>query len=235
MEIFSQLHPLRVKRLKRYIARLPGLVGYWPLWEGDGATARNYAPANLNTYNGEITGATLGVEGKVGRAFSFDGIGDYIVFTGFPVPTTTLSVGFIYRRTAANDAVDRVLDWQDSGPEDGFTFMHPSADPNLLQFTIRNGTTTVASISGDAMTLNQWYMFVGTYEVDNVVYYQDGVSKGTDSIATMVGADATLTAMVRAGGTGNPTTGGLQHMFVVNGVLTAAQVLRLAQIAGVAA
>lgn len=47
MEIHSPLHPWRLKRLKRYIKHLDGLVGYWPLWEQSGTVVKNYSPGGL--------------------------------------------------------------------------------------------------------------------------------------------------------------------------------------------
>ena len=78
MEIHSPLHPWRVKRFKRYVTHLSGLVGYWPLWENDGAVASNHAPDNLRSLNGTANGATVGQAGLIGKAYDFDGTDDTV-------------------------------------------------------------------------------------------------------------------------------------------------------------
>ncbi len=233
METFSKVHPLRLKKLKNYIKHLPGLTGYWPMWEKSDSVTRNYAPlaSEAHTNNGTVTGAVQS-EGKAGKSLSFDGTDDGIAFMGFVPPSTTLSVGFLYARTAAEDANDRILDWQDAGPANGFAFIHPAA--TTVQFVVRNDVTSVAAITSAALTQDQFYFLVATYEVNSVKFFMDGVQQGvTDTSATMTAAAATLTAMKRATAATNLTAGKMQHLFVVNGVLTQTQITKLAKLAGV--
>lgn len=234
MQIFSPLHPRRLIRLKQYITGLSGLVAYWPLWEGDGAVAVNHAPDNLRTLNGTITGATLGQAGKVGRAYSFDGVSDFLTLP-VTIPTTTLSVGFIYRRTGTEDASDRVLNWTDGGPSGGFDISHQGVDPDKVQIIIRNGGTSTADISTNALTLNEWYFIVFTYQVNEFKFFSNGSQLGvTDTSVTMSTPTQTLTAMRRSDSSTNFTKGDMQHLFVVDGVLTAEQIKKMAQKAGLA-
>jgi hypothetical protein len=51
-----------------------GLVGYWSFDEGEGTIAHDYSG---NSNDGTIYGATW-VDGKVGKALSFDGVDDYV-------------------------------------------------------------------------------------------------------------------------------------------------------------
>ncbi|MDQ3159354.1 MAG: LamG domain-containing protein [bacterium] len=63
--------------LSSYIKSLSGLVAYYPLDETSG-NAINQAPATLGTLNGTVSGATQGVAGQSGKAYSFDGVNDKI-------------------------------------------------------------------------------------------------------------------------------------------------------------
>ena len=65
--------PARAAALSRPPTNL-GLVGYWPMNEGVGAKAGDFS-GNGNT--GTITGASW-VDGKKGKALSFDGVSGYI-------------------------------------------------------------------------------------------------------------------------------------------------------------
>ena len=53
-----------------------GLVAYWSFDEGSGTTAEDFSPANANT--GTLTNGPTWVDGKVGKALSFDGTDDYV-------------------------------------------------------------------------------------------------------------------------------------------------------------
>src|SRR3990167_9054324 len=67
------------QQLLNYIKSLDNLVAYYPLNELSGDTAFNQAPATKGTLDGTITGATVGQDGQVGKAYSFDGVNDKIV------------------------------------------------------------------------------------------------------------------------------------------------------------
>src|SRR3990167_5697586 len=65
--------------------------------------------------DGTITGATQGADGQVGKAYSFDGVDDYIIFTGLDPSADSFSIGFLMKRNGALDVSDRIFDQQDSG------------------------------------------------------------------------------------------------------------------------
>lgn len=233
MQIFDPLHPIRAKRLVWYIKHLPGLIVYYPLNETDGTVAYNKAPANLGTFNGATTGATVKTTGLLGKAYGFDG-NDTIAVASFTIPTNTFSVGCIYARTAAEDGGDRVIDWAAGGPSGGFDIQHVTGDVNKVRLTIRNGGTTQATLTTTDLTQDQFYFILGTHEVNNANFYLNGVSQGTDTSVNMTLPTAALGIGSRSGGASNFTTGILQHVFITNSVLTATQIQKLTQIAGLA-
>ena len=185
-------------------------------------------------YNGTLAG-TVGADGLIGKSLQFNGTSDNVVFTEMTVPTTAISVGFMFYRIGTPTGNTRVIDWQDSGPEDGFTFTHPTAAPTTIQFTIRNVATNVVTINSGVTANQTWYSFIGTYEVNSVKFYMNGVQQETtDTSATMTGAAATLTVAKRAVTAANYFSGRMQHLFVTNGILNQNQITKIARIALVA-
>ena len=88
----------------RYIQKLPNLALYLPMIDPQGSTARNYAPATKGSFNGAVTGATIGQAGKVGRSYSYDGSGDYITIThgtaiNVGASATNWAVGIMFKST----------------------------------------------------------------------------------------------------------------------------------------
>lgn len=53
-----------------------GLVGYWSFDEGSGTKAEDFSPDGTNT--GTLTNSPTWVDGKVGKALSFDGTNQYV-------------------------------------------------------------------------------------------------------------------------------------------------------------
>jgi hypothetical protein len=76
--------------LGEYTSQSSGLVGYWSLDEGSGATAYD---SSGNSNDGTVNGA-LWTVGKVGGALSFDGVNDYVdCGTGSSLmPTSAITV-----------------------------------------------------------------------------------------------------------------------------------------------
>jgi type II secretory pathway pseudopilin PulG len=65
---------------KNLINQAQGLVGYWSFDEGSGNIARDYSGNGNNgtLYNFNFTATSGWVDGKVGKALSFDGVDDYV-------------------------------------------------------------------------------------------------------------------------------------------------------------
>lgn len=80
--------------MRESLRDLPDLLGRWHLDERAGAVAHDTSKSILN---GTIVGATLGIDGPIATAYSFDGINDYISMGVQPIlqPTVFTAMAFI--------------------------------------------------------------------------------------------------------------------------------------------
>lgn len=233
MEVFSPLHVLRVKRLKHYINHIPNLLLYYPMWEKDGTTVRNYAPATLNTLNGTASGPTMDGEGKVGRAYSFDGVNDTIS-TEIDTVSTAFSVFFIFKSdfTSSADNARGIVNKREAANE----WRIITNNSRVLTFNGWSDASTITkSVSTAALTAATWYAILATYDGTTSSLYVNG---GTPETTTSGNAIQNTAATVLIGRESNDVdryfTGMLHHFAFYNQALTAAHALRLAQIAGLA-
>lgn len=237
MKILSPLHPLRSQRLKQYIKHLPGLVAYYPLNETAGATAYNKAPATLGTLNGTTTGATIGQAGQVGRSYSFDGVGDRVDFTAGITRTAGQPFSaFTMFKTALTDQYVYILGIRNgSGAGDLWKIgVSNSAFKYEYDSTGNGGTVT----PNPAVTFNdsRWHMAVLVYDGSSIKGYFDGADvNGTVTDRPNAAIDQTLGAIGCNAATGDETfTGFAQHCGYLTRALSAAEILKLARIGGVA-
>lgn len=152
--------------------------------------------------SGDLT-SELGItEGK--RCAFTDGFNDRIDIDQSIIPTAAFSLSFYLQRRETASTNDRMMDFQDGGPNGGFTFVAPSGGEQSLQVAIRNGAGAEAAINSLAvLNTNQWYHICIAYTVNDAEYYIDGVSQGTDTSVTMTQPAANLTIGGRAGGGNN--------------------------------
>ena len=112
-----------------------GLVGYWKLNELGGKVNDSSDYGN----NGTVTGATHGVKGKIGKALSFDGSGDFVeVPTSSSLETNknlTISVWF---NTTSSDTYEGLA-----------SKANYSGHPNYHGYNIILGVFLVYSQSGN--------------------------------------------------------------------------------------
>lgn len=253
MEIFSPLHPLRLKRLKRYITHLSGLVAYYPMWEGSGTVCKNYAPANLGSLNGTYTNNTLVQEsGKIGRMVSFNGTSSYIdcgtnatLSSGLTACTVISLVKNLSRGSGTQ--LGPIIAWGDNetvpypaiflcnaavGTNDTNVYL----GQNNYQYydntyaTLSNGnlhsvafTLPNFSIGGGAPT---GAMYIDGTAITPSAVWKRNTGAGATRDQLWIGADDETTP--------NYLNGKLSHWALYNRELSAAEILRMARISGVA-
>lgn len=230
--------------LETYIKSLSGLIAYYPLNETSG-NAINQAPATIGTLNGTVTGATQGVDGLVGKAYSFDGVNDEVVLPndisvknqslvniGAVVEIkNTAAARSIYNEPKTSDLGGRLLFYIESNETVNLALR---ADDTISQQTI--GTSAGLSVG--------FHIVIFSLDVANktIVIYVDGVSKSlTGSIAginstTFTNSNPNVAPRIgnRVGGTA-PYDGIIQHaFFIYNTLITSDQALKMAQLAGLA-
>lgn len=231
MQIHSPLHPRRIIRLKQYITRLSGLVAYYPMQEGDGAVAVNHAPDNLRSLNGAITGATVGQAGEIGRAYSFDGINDIIELSNPSalqltdqsficlINTTDANGGYLF---ATTNGTNGAISW------------YQTASDKLQKVE----GADVGSAATDAHNDGSWHLIGVTRNgtTGALIFYLNGATNGTGTSGTTLNhtIDKQIGGRVGSSTVATRIDAILQHMAIFNTVLTNAQMLKLAQIAGTA-
>lgn len=143
-------------------------------------------------------------------------------------PSGDFSIALRVKRTATQDANDRLVDWSDSGPSGGFALVFPTGGVDLVQFNVRNGATSEAGINSSALTQDVWYSVCATYTVNSAILYLDGTSQGSDTSVTMTIPTQTVTIGKRSAAATNFFTGQVDDLMTFNRVLTPTEVSNLA-------
>ncbi|TET20575.1 hypothetical protein E3J74_02425 [Candidatus Bathyarchaeota archaeon] len=150
----------------------PGLVGWWP---GDG-NASDIIDANHGTL---VNGATFAA-GKVGQAFSFDGVDDYVEIPydpSFNLLSFTLEA---WVKFTQNDAYARIICRpSDGNPTDGYSFFTLSNNRGKIGGGVQGeGQPYSVSVSASPSTFadDNWHMasFVRDVEANEISIYVDG-------------------------------------------------------------
>lgn len=156
-----------------------GLVSYWSFDEGSGNIAQDYSGyGNNGTIYSSTTPSATWVDGKVGKALSFDGVDDYISI-GAPASLSitgpiTIEAWIYPKVSAVNQG-----------------FVHASAQ--YIFFVQSNNEVRLADTYGhyldtdpNVLTLNTWNHIVGVFygskgdaiTLNNAKIFVNGVSKG---------------------------------------------------------
>ena len=231
-----------VVTLQSYIKSLSGLVVYYPMDETSGSTTVNQAPDTLGTLNGTITGATINQEGQSGASYSFDGVGDYTTLSGYNFygTYTSHSVVMMIKCAAADDT--KLLAFGNTADDAPLWQMVTTGSGGVSLYIRNDGNNPVIGFSGRASTSNtfcnsQWHQIVWTDDNGTAKLYLDGVQDATNFTYTRSGVFTFNTlsygAMIRVLVTAN-YLGHQQHAVLVNGILSQAQITKLAQLAGLA-
>jgi hypothetical protein len=233
MQIHSPLHPWRAKRLRQYITGL-NPVGYWPLWEKDGSVAKNYAPANLGSFNGVITGVTTGQAGLVGKACSFDGGNDLITIVNNTSLNPVVMTAMVLVKVAAFDATGNHMDnvIAKEGANAGYCLR--VGDQNVNFMVGDNSGTPEAADTAQSMSIDTWYLVVGTYDGTNIKVYLNDILKDTQASGTYQTTSNDLLLGRYTTGAERYFDGLMQHVALFDKVLATTQITKLVQMAGLA-
>jgi len=245
MEIFKPLHPVRLKRLKWYIKSLKP-VAYYPLWEQTGSTARNHAPANINSLNGTITGATLNQPGQVGRAYSFDGVNDLITLPqGGSIPfydNAVFSISALVYKDAltGEENIFGEGSTSDNDPQYSVSMWNLGGN-NKVRVFIRDDVANVLVGGNSSNTIVSLTAFNNIVWIDNngtCKLYINGVEDTASVNGDFDYTRGTLTinktvigALMRASGS-QYWGGDIQHFAFFNKALTSTEILKLARVSG---
>lgn len=227
-------------QLFQAISALPGLVAYYPLNETSG-NAINQAPATFGTLNGTVTGATQGVAGQIGNAYSFDGVNDYIDTNYAPnfSASDKYTFNFLLKAPTQGSTKDLFGSVAEQGANDSAIQIQLQSDGNI-RFFVRDGVTganignTPTSYPNDA-----WAMITLVKRATNSFeYYKNGTSVATNnttiSTQNFTGYNFYVGCSNVRGTPASYMQGLVQHVAILSRDLSTAEVLRIAQIAGLA-
>ncbi|MBI2624582.1 LamG domain-containing protein [Candidatus Parcubacteria bacterium] len=212
-----------------------GLVGYWSLNDGAGATATDFSG---NKNHGTLTNmdpSTEWVNGRLGKALDFDGSNDY-VGVGSPASLDDITVktvaAWIYPRSAGEASASRIVD------KDSSTWSFRINGSNLIFNQFWGGASEGTwSSASNSIRLNTWQHVVVTYDMsstaNDAVFYINGVLSPTTENLTPSGSTASDAAGNLIIGNNEGTTrtfnGLIDEVRIYNRALTAAEVSALYQ------
>jgi len=165
----------------------------------------------------------------MGKSGSFDGTSTYCT-----VPITPSTAGFSFGmwlkldKGIANNA--RILDWQESGPTNGLTYIVTLTGSRIsIQPRFYNAGSLDGQPTAYEPNTNDWVHTVVTYEPNNLKFYINGTLWSQDTSVTMNASATTLTIGKRTVGAFASGYKGLIDGFTfVNGrAMTATEVATL--------
>ena len=152
------------------IAHPWGLVSWWP---GDG-NANDIRNGN----DGTINGATFAA-GKIGQAFSFDGVDDYVQVSNSPLLEPQNITVDAWVRSSDPGSYAYILSKGASACTAGSYAFYTGGSGGLI-FYIFNGSTYVLSPNaGSAIWDGNWHHVAGTFDGSYVRLYVDGIAIGS--------------------------------------------------------
>jgi hypothetical protein len=162
---------------------LNGLVLWLRMDEGSGTIAYDYSGYGNNgtLYNGTnicsnppTSGCPTWVDGKFGRALSFDGVDDYVIANTINVPYLTISAWVKWFRFF-EDGTGHAIVSNSNYAQDGYMLYQSTIAPYNR---IRAFVYTTSIVTFDSKTLfntNEWYHIVLTYDGSFIKLYINGV------------------------------------------------------------
>lgn len=160
----------------------------------------------------------------------FNGTNTAVSFASYTPSTTAFSIALWVRPRAGGAANDRIVDWADSGPVNGFSIVQSTSSPQGVNanFTTYGAAGAVSAITAK-MRIGEWNHLVGTYAVNSVKFFLNGVqAQTTDTSATMTTAAGAFGIGKRTGGS-NFYRGDMREFLMFNRVLTQAEITDLYQ------
>ena len=212
------------QRLSSYITGLSGLIAYYPLNETSG-DAINRAPDTFGTLNGTVTGATQGVAGQVGNAYSFDGTNDFVsiadnnIFDALPEVTV-----FVMLKMGTSSAFEKVI-FKNAVFDIGVN------DSGVI-FGELNSVSNPGGWGDTEIDDDEWHMCAITYDGVEIVCYVDG--DPVESLGGLSGSLGTGGAALELGRHADNLneyySGSMQHFAIYNTALSPAQISNISEL-----
>lgn len=163
-----------------FVSSAASPVGYWKLDEGTGTTATD---SSYNNNVGNIFGATW-VDGKIGKALSFDGDNDFVMVSNTSeITPNTFSISVCVKFNSI-PAVGQYYGWSaayilSNGIDDhqagnyGLALVRNTQDP-LISFLVSFGGQPYVITAREPAVVGRWYYLVASYDGIDMKLYVDG-------------------------------------------------------------
>jgi hypothetical protein len=193
-----------------------GLIGYWPL----NGSAIDYSG---NNYNGTVSGA-LAVSGLNDRAYSFDGVDDYIS-TDLSIKNVDKTISFLIKKNGASTAGAVINQWY--SPASWLVYTVPTS--GFIRYYSHNGSATDTITSTISVCDNAWHHVAMTYTSSNnlLSIYIDGtfnISKNLTVEEATTSSNGLWIGRENGPIVYNPLQGILDEIKIFNRSLTAEEV-----------
>jgi hypothetical protein len=194
---------------------------WYRLNETSGSTAINYG--STASADGAVSGATIGQTGIIApapNAYLFDGVNDRV---------------FVASASQAYPATLAILMQVVAAPSSNYDMIYTPfvlmqvRSSRQLRFT-SNGINFLGMPAASALTLGVWYLISASFTDSTVSIYINGASV----VSTTWTSPATLDSAIGIGGYTSYVNSLVDETIIFNRVLTAAEHLKLAQLAGLA-
>jgi len=158
-----------------------GLVGWWT-FDGNNMTS-NVKDSSGQGNNGSLvltpagnTATSTGVvPGRLGQAFKFDGVDDYVNVansTSLNITTNTVTVSVWVNGFSPGNNKAIVFKANGSGVQG---YLLQTGSSGNAKFGIGNGSFNQTADVGNIVWNNKWHLLTGTYDGNNVKIYVNGV------------------------------------------------------------
>ena len=164
-------------------AALPKPIAYWSFDEGYASTTYD----RIGTNNGTLQSNATWVDGKFGKALSFDGTDDYISFTSTNYGTTH-TVSFWVKTSTANKV------YIGNAP-DAYAFYNSSGNTYYYSY----GSSAKSITGGPSILDNQWHFVSVVRENTSIKMYIDAVAIGSNTLAANTNLSLSLIGREESG------------------------------------
>lgn len=111
---------------------------------------------------------------------------------------------------------NRLVDWQDAGPANGFTLTDHTT--GIINATFQNGGSTTANLATKAIPVGEFHHIAVTFDGSVSKLYVDGILVDSDTSTTISAASADLTVGRRSPSSSNYLNGSMAEFIFDNGI-----------------
>ena len=204
---------------KSTVKNTSSLLGRWNFDEGTGT---KIADTSGNNNNGTIAGATW-VNGKVGKALSFDGVNDYVEIPYNSILNPTKAITIEAWINPCSTAADQRILSKSPYPNNDYSMIRASNNRVLVSMKI-DGTVQSIYSPANSVPVGTWTHVAGTYDGTRMRLYINGAQVNSFAVCGEIGAHAEP-LMIGKNATSAYFKGMVDEVSIYNKALTAAEVL----------